>query len=197
MLTTDVRVARGVNLFGRMYWLSGRLLYQIHDTRGFDLDRWQLCGGVYTSKETPTTLRDIVFVPWVLPIPVVSPEGATSLELVAQVGRQVEEIINKVASHFDNASYKGEIRYTLSTKRRVGYIRRNIHIGELYSTPIPREFVIRLHAMPLMLAEPDTLGHIHPVLVLTAQPPLSAIRFAKRKRGERLAEDQEIIRGTL
>jgi len=193
---TNIRVRKAVRLYDQTYWLCGRLVHKVERDLGYkEIQSWQLCGGVYSKRDPPLHIRDMVFVPWIIPIPVIQHDGSVDIQIVAQVAKDVANVITATEAPKANPKYKGEIRYTLSTKRRIGYIRNSIHLGEIYSTSIDGEFLITLHSIPFLLVEPDGVGHIHPIMVLMAQAPLWNRRRLARAKKKNQASDRRILRG--
>ena len=172
-----------VQILGSWYYLCGRLMTKRPFASGIeDAPEWTLSGAVYTVRNPPVHLRDVLFMPWVLPIPTLRANGQCDIELVAQVGKDISDVICATMPGTGNPRYVGTIRYTVVVKRQRDYHSRSVHIGEILKTDDPTAFLIRLHAMPMLMAEPTGDGKITPIMVLIGENPTRAYADDKYQR---------------
>jgi hypothetical protein len=170
-----------VKIVGRSYYLCGRIMTKRQFDSGIEgAPEWTLSGAVYTVRNPPVHLHDVVFIPWVLPIPTLRADGCSDIELVAQISKDTSEVLSATIPNIGTPRYIGAINYTVIVKRRSDWHSKSVHIGEILSTSNPQSFIIRLHAMPFLMAEPDGLtGRVTPIMALIGERPRWA--WAKRK----------------
>jgi hypothetical protein len=187
-----------VRIRGSIFYLCGRLMTKRHFDPGIEgAPEWTLSGAVYTTRNPIVTLHDVVFIPWVLPIPSLRADGTSDIELVAQVAKDVADAMVSVLPDVAYPRYLGEIRYSVIVQRKTECHARHVHIGEILKTDDPRTFVIRLHALPFLVAEPCGEGVITPIMAFVGEIPRKMFATAKyrakveKKRKE--AQDGSII----
>jgi hypothetical protein len=194
-----VKLRPMVKIMGMSYYLCGRMLTKRQFACGIEgAPEWTLSGAVYCIRNPPTSIRDMTFIPWVLPIPTLRSDGCSDIEIIAQVGKDISDVLSQNVPPTSNIRYVGAIRYSVLIKRQSDWHARSVHIGEILRTDDPCSFVIRLHAMPFLLAEPDGVtGRIIPIMALVADVPTKiyaqSTYYRSQKNKSKEAQDGQII----
>lgn len=144
----------------------------VHDTGMEELTGWHVCGAVYCTRNPPVSIRDIAMVPYYMPMPSIDQLGCIYIEMVAQVGVDIAESLLGTVPAETSQRYVAELRYTFALHRRHAIVNKTMHVGEILATDNKQEFVVRLVNIPPVIAQADSIGHIHPFMLLIPQNPV-------------------------